>query len=413
MGRGALVVLVTAWTAADLARIAFDLDSIWAEDGAVFLQAARDRPLDLLAPYNGYVHVVPRVLAVVAAAVPLEHAAATLAVLGALGTASCALVVYLASAAHLPNPVLRGALASYLVVMPVAGVELGPSIAYLLWPLLAAAAWQLLAAPSRLGAVVAGLAALSAPPAAILVPVALRQAVVHGGRAWTTAGALLAGLAVQAGVSLAVMDPRELGVSLEWPVIFLQRVVGGLLLGDAHNTEAWSTQPAGYLLVLGSALLLAAWALAAWLRRDPHHALPAAALVGLAVLAFVFCLLARDGSLAPAAWRFGAAAPHGARYFFLPVFLLASAAALGLSRLQQLGHELARPAAAGAALIVLVACSTSFLTPLESRDTSWSAELEHGAQACLAGLDDVVVQTAPSWSSQWTVRVPCRDLEAT
>jgi hypothetical protein len=60
-------------------------DTIWAEDGAIFLSDALTAPGgSLFEVYGGYVHPVPRIVAAVASWLPLEHAALVFALAWAL-----------------------------------------------------------------------------------------------------------------------------------------------------------------------------------------------------------------------------------------------------------------------------------------------------------------------------------------
>jgi hypothetical protein len=88
--RDALVVVaaVVIGTFAQVIRLPGDAayNTIWAEDGSVFLNQAINQGVlhAFTIPYAGYLHLVPRVLATVAALLPLQWAAAILGVGSAL-----------------------------------------------------------------------------------------------------------------------------------------------------------------------------------------------------------------------------------------------------------------------------------------------------------------------------------------
>lgn len=62
------------------------LNHVWAEDGALFLRDSLTRPFgsNLAAPYGGYLHVVPRLIAELMSVLPLTWAPIVVAVLVAL-----------------------------------------------------------------------------------------------------------------------------------------------------------------------------------------------------------------------------------------------------------------------------------------------------------------------------------------
>lgn len=78
-----LVVAVVGWRR--LGPVA--ARTVWAEDGGVFLrERVADGPWDLLQPYAGYLHLVPRIVVDAAWALPVERYAL------ALSLGSCCVV---------------------------------------------------------------------------------------------------------------------------------------------------------------------------------------------------------------------------------------------------------------------------------------------------------------------------------
>ncbi len=199
----AVSVVVVAGVTPVLRQVgASALETIWAEDGRVFLQSALSQgPLAAFSgTYAGYLHVVPRVAAEAAALLPLGLASEVIT-LAANGIAAlCAFAVFVATRPHLRSPVLRALLAVSLVLLPTAGVEVLNNLANVQWYLLTASFWLLLWRPhSRVGNLGASLllvaTALSAPLSVLLVPLALaRLTVAPRGRTalpvWLFAGAV-------------------------------------------------------------------------------------------------------------------------------------------------------------------------------------------------------------------------------
>src|SRR5262245_55829450 len=171
-----ILAACATWTLLALWRVGFAIaaDSIWAEDGAVFLQQQRDLGFwaAFAVPYHGYLHVVPRLAAWAAGQAPLQAAALWLSLLAAAATAACALAVSQASRPHIASRTVRLGLATYLVLLPSGGKEVLGNVACLQWPLSMAAGWVLLGPLSTgaevwAGGVLLSLTALSTPTALV------------------------------------------------------------------------------------------------------------------------------------------------------------------------------------------------------------------------------------------------------
>jgi hypothetical protein len=204
---GALAVLSATVLSLGRTRGHGAWDTIWAEDGRNFLADALNLSVvdAVTAPFNGYWHLVPRLLAEVASGVPIEWAPAVLSAGAALVTSTLALIVYVASGPYLRHPALR-LLAAVPAALPAVGVGwVENNVATLQFPMLYALFWVLLWMPgTRWGRLVAVLAvpliAFSTALAVIFVPLAVARLVLR--RGWLalalTAG-LVAGAALQFG----------------------------------------------------------------------------------------------------------------------------------------------------------------------------------------------------------------------
>ncbi|MFT7836151.1 hypothetical protein Q5530_08350 [Saccharothrix sp. BKS2] len=155
------------------------LQRVWAEDGARFLLDGITQPFatNLVSPYGGYLHTIPRLAAELVSVLPLEWAATGFAVLAAVPRALVALVVFAASAGHLRSLPVRFAHAALVVVLPVGNSEPLDNVTNLHWFLLYGVFWALLwrREPRVPVAVVVFvvLATLSSPLVVLLIPVAL------------------------------------------------------------------------------------------------------------------------------------------------------------------------------------------------------------------------------------------------
>ena len=102
---------------------------LWAEDGTIFLQQALDKsfPHALATPYAGYLHVVPRLLAELAAPFPLAAAAGVLAASAGAVVALLAAYVWVASASVLTTRRARALLVALFICVPPAVIESRPT----------------------------------------------------------------------------------------------------------------------------------------------------------------------------------------------------------------------------------------------------------------------------------------------
>jgi hypothetical protein len=176
------------------------LDTLSAEDGAVFLEGARnDGVRSFLTMYGGYLHPLPRFVAFISTPLPLPWMSALFASVAAVWTGACAAMIYALASRLVASRCWRVLPAASVVLMPTLTGEGLNNIAYMQWPLFCAVAW-LAVVPARalvrpraafaLGSV----SALSSPFLVFLAPLVL----VHRS-AWknhpVVRGALL-GLAV-------------------------------------------------------------------------------------------------------------------------------------------------------------------------------------------------------------------------
>ena len=189
--------------------------SAYAEDPALYLPAALAHPWHLLESYAGYVQLVPRMIAQIAALMPIRDASAVFAVGGALVASGCGLFAYHASAGHVRSRWLRVLIGLSVVLLPVAQLEIADNGVNSIWYLLAALFWAALWRPtSRAGAsgaaVVAFLAAASTSLGLVFVPLFAARVIAVPRRlrehAATVGWAL--GCIVQAGVILASHQSR-------------------------------------------------------------------------------------------------------------------------------------------------------------------------------------------------------------
>jgi len=393
-------------------------NSLWAEDGRVFLSdAIRNFPGTFFDQNGGYVHVVPRLIAGVVAALPVTDAAAGMAVGSGAVIALIAGFVYLASSEILRSRIARLGLALAVVVLPVPGSELLANTTNLHFYLLFACFWALvwqsetpLAVGSR-GLVVLA-TALSDPLSALFLPLALVAPIARRTiPALAVTGLFLAGLAAQFALMAGGARPeRNWGFRLgALPEIFSLRVAGGLLVGDRFLGDAWAAYGRGF--AYGALLLVTGLIAALLFRSDRRTAAFTLISVGYAGLFFCVQLFGRgSGGMDPDWHGFQL---NGARYILLP-FLLMVGVILALL-------DAAPEGRGGAAwrwgrraglvwLAALLAVNYSVRSD-RSRGPQWDRELAGARSICDAKrTNSTSVLVAPAPPRVWFATIPCKRL---
>lgn len=384
------------------------LDTVWAEDGRVYLTQALQVPLGqaLLLPAGGYLQTYPRLAGAVAAQLPLRLASDTLTMAAAAAAASLSVLIYIATAGHIRSRAIRAALAAATLLAPVAGNEMLNNVANVQWYLVFAAYWGLLWRPQRLPALAAGsgvlvLAATSAPVSALLAPVAaLRLVVVGSWRDRVLPLAFAAGLAAQLGRIATSPNPGDVGAEPgQIAAGFMLRVAAEALAGHALSARLWIM--AGWVLpVLATAVVLGAFAYAA-VRRD-LRCRPAVLLAGIMALVVFAATTYLRGSDASLVWPAGSSHMLSGRYAFVPVGLVLSMLAMLLdARPPQLSASAWRHWQVGAlAMLCFVVGQNFFVVNARSEGPSWSAELAEARASCPTDPDGTVavpISPPPGW----------------
>ncbi len=176
------ILAVLAAAVAMLLRVAHipAWDLVYAEDNGVFLVHALARPWDLLAPFGGYLELVPRILGQIVSLLPLRDAAWVYAVSGALIAAVCALFTYHASEGHIRSPWLRAMLGAALILLPLAPIEMADSGVDSPWYLFPTAFWAVMWRPrTRSGRLAAALMAFAATSSQIVAVIYLPLLVIR------------------------------------------------------------------------------------------------------------------------------------------------------------------------------------------------------------------------------------------
>jgi len=410
---GAALAAVAVW--ANLVRQPGSaLDNLWAEDGRVFLTQGWRFPLWTtvgISP-NGYLDLYPRVVAAVAAALPVGTAAVVMAAGGAAASGIAVLAVVIATEGHLPSLLARAGLGLAVALFPAAGFEIAANTANAHWYLVAASFFLLLWTPrSWVGTAAAALAVLAAagsdPLAVLLAPIALIRLLARVRGSVVVVMALVVGLAIHLRSLLThPIGPPAAGASAgRLGEAYLYRVVAvavtGLRVARPPGPAVLAGSVAAVVVVTAAALLLT--------RRRTRTAALLAACLCWSVLMFVVPIRLRwsDAFL-------GAGDPRlGSRYVLLPWLLLLLAGAAFVDAIT------ARWAARGPVAMlaglawpaaVLAICVPTFSAGA-TRAPSYTAQLPAARATCQQASDPAAVRIRGYPNLAWSSVLPCAVLQ--
>lgn len=393
------------------------VDSLWAEDGPIFLQGALQHGFwtDLWTTYAGYLVFVPRLIGLAASAVPLRDAPAVFAIVSALIAAAGGLILWFAAAAHIRDPWLRGTLAVLAVLAPTAAAESVASAAYVPWFMLLPTFWILIWRPRRTGTAAAGgffvlITALSTPGTFFFAPLAaLRGIAIRDRRDALLFGSWALGSLVQIP---AVMLENEKQIEPLWShdiwKAYLQRVLDGAAFGERAGGVAWDLL--GWVLLV--ALLAAAAAgLFLGLRRAAAGTRWLAAIAVPTSIAMFFVSAYQRAVGSAMAWPAGVHFGAAGRYTIVPALLLVSVALVLIGEAARRHPGLGRRLVAATVIVLAAGIATSFyVRNTANRGTPpWSETLDSAAGECSPGVGEVSLPISPP---PFRVAIPCEDVDS-
>lgn len=390
-------------------------DTVWAEDGSIFLtEVVRDGPLSsLTTSYAGYYHLVPRLMALVAAAFPASAAGAVLAVEAAIAVALVALLVYRASAGHLDSVLSRVLVSAPVVLIPIAQGDVLNSIANFHWFGLYALFWLLIWTPTgRAGRVVAVatvfLVAASDILVLVFVPLALWRALRRRSGEGREQHGVALGIALGLGLLIhfaglvSGSSERELVPSPAQAVAgWILRAVPAPLVGErwlgGEITARWIALAGVAWLVVGAVVLLA------YLTRRRTDLPPPVAVRPKWTLALAAAAHSAGLYMLPVLLS-GVATP---RYAVAPALLVVVALVALLQPDGQTGRGTA-PLVGLAALLAIVAAVNLRVDNTRGDGPRWSDELDRARAECAAsGTAPDIPITPLHETPPWVVKAPC------
>ena len=406
------------------------LNSIWAEDGYIWLHDALTRDLldALTTPYNGYLQTVSRLVAAPVSEFPVEWFAPAMALAGAAIVTGCAFLVWRASAGHIESPFLRAALASLVVLLPTVGTETLANVTNTIWFLVFAGFWILLWRPATLtraagAAAVLFVAAISTAGVLFLFPLwLLRLFAFRDKRDGVILAAFAAGMAIQLALSwdqtnlLGEAPGAQKEIFPHWSFdlvgAYVQRVIGGVVAGQWLGGNAWELFGIPFAVLLGIAL--AAFVAATVTSSNSRVRLLAPLAVVISVALFLVSGYRRwDAGASQLLWPDGISNTVGSHYVIAPTLLLLAALFVWLDSLPR-SASATRPGIRGAlAVLVIVAALLSF-NAAESDvrgSPTWTEALDTARSQCESGQAEAQVLIAPNIAYvQTTMPLACDQL---
>jgi hypothetical protein len=397
-------------------------ESVWAEDPGVYLPGALAHPWQLLQSYGGYLQLVPRVIAQIAALVPIKSASVVFAVSGALVASACGLFAYHASAGHVSSRWLRVLLGLSVVLLPVAQLEIADNGVNSIWYLLTALFWAALWRPrTRSGAAVAAVVAFAAA-------------------ASTSLGLLYAPLFAARAI-VVPRRPREHAATAGWGLGCLLQILAILA---SHLSRLTPHNPLNAVLYYSHEVLLPAlgWHIS-WHLRDILGLTGATVLVGGLIVAVLAVVLATQstqcrvfvvtavatGLLFTAftsafAWggpgqRVTVHMEHGARYSTVPILLLDAALIVAADAYARRWWPRPKAIIAVAALAAVLAAgwATDFRYPVRrfaGPGSNWELKAGKWLHRCQQNPAGTITVTFRNWwgsgSSQLATTFTCSSL---
>ncbi|MFB9714654.1 hypothetical protein [Arthrobacter methylotrophus] len=412
----ASIVLVSALLS--LARLpAPAIGTLWAEDGGIFINdVLKDAGLrGIFAPYQGYLHVVPRGVAwLVVRLLPVDAWAIAVTVAACLIVGGVAALVFHCSSVLSRNVWVRLGFAAVPVLVAASPEEALGNLANLHWYFLYLAPWLLLKRPRTWveGAVLtvaALLVGLTEIQAAVFVPLFAYR--LRDARLWGPRLALLAGVGAQVFTTLAYPRENPAAPPVNWLSVVYGWFVDGpsaVMFGTAGQISRVVVRFGWVPVALAAALFLAASAVILVRGRIREKVAAGAFLGGSLVIACAAVALNFRPFLDYAAFDdAGWNALHLGRYAVAPsMFLLALLPLLG----EVLGGS-ARPALLGILAVLMV---VYFFPVAVGREFGpiWTDHLEQARAACRTpGAEpEQIVPIAPTDWPIKGVKVPCRIL---
>ncbi|MFZ7089067.1 hypothetical protein [Curtobacterium sp. RRHDQ10] len=412
-------------------------DTLWAEDSRLFLQerVVLGPWATLLHPYDGYQHLVPRVLTDVAVAVaPIDRYATTVTLLALAAVGVTAAATFAFSGGMLRTRTARIAVSLVPVLLPIVATEALGNFANLHWFALWLAPFLLLHRPATrtravLQAVLMAFVTMTEIQTVVFLPLLL--VVVRRRRAWPVGIVALVGLAVQFATFLS--SPR---VRSDAPSFVLDDAVRGFFAEPSLSVWVHEGRRAARLLEAhGTGLLAVAFApfvvalaVTVAARWGARSLLAVTLASGAVVIWFVDLAVNPNELVAFGADGWGVLGTFGfVRYALVPSMFLVALVVVAADRLlrgpDRAGGRSARRRSAtaarvvarvvgGVSLVALAGVLASAYHPAytaRSDGPDWHGSVRTAERTCASEPPTarVLIEGAPT---RWGVRLACADV---
>ncbi|MGK3958917.1 hypothetical protein ACLKOZ_22305 [Arthrobacter sp. R4] len=394
--------------------------TVWAEDGPIFIGQAFSGggPAALFAPYEGYLHVLPRTIAeLVVHFVALKDFAVALAFASSLVVGLVALLTYYCAGALTDKVWLRAAWAAIPVMVSVAPYEILGNTANLHWYLLWLMPW-LLFKPAETKAsgfllfAVAGLSAITEVISVVFLPLVLFR--VRNKAYWPARAGFLAGAACQIFTALTFPRSEQKGEFIDLGSVLIGWFVNitGVVVYGASRNMGLNILNFGWAPVVVASVPIVALVAYLLTKASQQNRLVALVFLAASLGIWTACLVANPGGefhysqLTDTEW----AQFTLSRYSAVPsMFILALVPLLA----ESLGTKSVPAAAAvGAVLAVLLAVSYFPTQVAREAGPSWSDGVQAAKQACEGAADSETrpVHVAPEGWAVEGVPIMCARL---
>lgn len=414
-----LGIMIGAAAIAWVRLLPVDRNTAWAEDATFFLsgQLQHGTVGSLFLPYQGYLHLLPRLLVDVAVHVaPIEDYALTMTKLTVLVVGTVGALVYVLSAPYVASRSTRIALAVVPVIAPLSPVEILGNAANLHSFLLYLAPWVFLARPRNwwtaagLG-MVAGLVCCTEIQCLFFLPLLVLR--VRQPRRWPIVAASVSGLVCQIVTTIAY--PRTASTQ---PPIGLPDILWGFVLEPFAQSFTSDWQRLGRAVVRDGGWIVIVPFIAACIGigfavryGKAGHRVAIASMIGGSALTWSAALVLnrvpqlRYGEFTTEQMQGLGTSRYAAvgSLFVLASLIVSADVAFFVRR-----RALCLIGFVAVALLVVIAVS-NWSPESRTRDHGpvWSTQVQAARPRCAAtgGPTGVVIQAAPF--PRWSVTVPC------
>jgi hypothetical protein len=390
--------------------------TIWAEDGRNFLgDALLSPPLTtIFRPYDGYLHLVPRLAGEAVAAVvpPLSYPQA-MAAISCLVAGAVASLVFVLARPIVPSVVARIGLGLVTALVPALPIEVLGNMANVHWYFLWLAPWLLLYRPrTRRSGWLCGLVALTAAltEAQMIYFVPLVAWRWRDRAYWPVRAGLLLGLAAQVVAYLIAPRSERSGAVADPDDILAGFLVNAVMTVWVGSIEAIADVVArvGWAATLLPVAIIVSCSLVLVLRGRPMQRAAAVTLLAGGLLGWVVPVVLnrrRDFDYSRPEELISTVAV--VRYAVVPSMFLLAIVILGLAVLAAKGWPQRVLALVVVGWVVFIAVANFDVFSRRENGPLWSAEVDAGRELCLTSESRSVVYLAVAPHGWGTLPMPC------